>query len=220
MTKRAADNTQTHGARVAGQRGYTLVALLAMMTLFMIAAMAAAPSIRQQSQRDRELEAIARGEEVAEAIRLYIRYKRQPPTSMRELLDGVNVSASRKLYVLRASAACDPLTSHDGKCGEWRTVKANDPALINFVKQLAVYANGRTPNVTADPALAPFAAQIPRVTGLLDLGESEEAPGGEDDSVSTDGPFLGVVSRSRRASVVSYYGIERHDQWVFTPFFR
>jgi type II secretory pathway pseudopilin PulG len=203
------------------ERGYSLVALLALMTVMMIAMMAAAPSLQQQSRRERELEAVARGEEVAEAIRLYIRAKGQPPTSMEELLNGVTPRGSvKKIYVLRASAACDPLTSHNGECGEWRTVKVNDSAFANFVRQLAIYNDGHLPAPTRDPALLPFAQQLPRLTGILDLGSTEEAPGGEDDSTSSDGPFVGVVSRSHRASVITYYGIERHDQWVFTPFFR
>lgn len=214
----------THAASAEsrrGERGYSLVALLALMTVMMIAMMAAAPSLQQQSRRERELEAVARGEEVAEAIRLYIRYKRQPPTSMQDLLDGVTpVGSTKKVYVLRASAACDPLTSHDGECGEWRTVKVNDSAFANFVRQLAIYNDGHLPAPTRDPALLPFAQQLPRLTGILDLGSTDEAPGGEDDSTSSDGPFIGVASRSRRASVITYYGIERRDQWVFTPFFR
>ena len=43
-----------------------------MLALF---ALAAAPSIRQQAQREREIETIFRGEEVAEGIRLYYAYQ-------------------------------------------------------------------------------------------------------------------------------------------------
>ena len=39
------------------------------------------------------------------------------------------------------------------------------------------------------------------------------------DDVSS-GPFIGVASRSKNDSVLTYYGIERHDQWIFTPLFR
>jgi hypothetical protein len=53
-----------------GERGYTLVALMAVMTLMTLFALAVAPNILQQAQREREKEAIFRGEEVAEAIRL------------------------------------------------------------------------------------------------------------------------------------------------------
>src|SRR5215203_1916948 len=55
--------------------GYTLVALLAMMTVVALFAMAVAPSMQQQMQREREQEAIFRGEQVADAIRSYYRYR-------------------------------------------------------------------------------------------------------------------------------------------------
>src|SRR6266446_10166397 len=112
----------------ARQRGYTLVALLVVMTLMTLFALAAAPSILQQAQREREKEAIFRGEEVADAIRIYYSFQmrtRGPgeaalPTSIDDLLEGVaKPGVSKKLQVLRASAARDPLSS----TGEWRFVR-------------------------------------------------------------------------------------------------
>jgi type II secretory pathway pseudopilin PulG len=202
------------------ERGYALIALLALMTLLMIAMMAAAPSLRQQSRRERELEAIARGEEVAEAIRMYISINptHQPPNSMEELLEGVTPQArTKKVKVLRASAARDPLS----ESGEWRTVKLRDEALVRFMRDISEYADGRTPAATNDPALQTLAGQLPQLTGLiLGLGPASNDEGGEDSSMSSSGPFVGVASRSRRESIVTYYGIERHDRWVFTPFYR
>ena len=201
------------------ERGYALIALLAVMTLLMIAMMGAAPSIRQQSRRERELEAIARGEEVAEAIRMYISMNptKQPPNSMDELLEGVTPAGrTKKVKVLRASAARDPLS----ESGEWRTVKLRDEALIRFIRDISEYADGRTPTPTNDQALSGI--QLPQLTGLITgLGSgSAEDSGGEDNSLSSSGPFIGVASRSRRESIITYYGIDRHDRWVFTPFFR
>jgi type II secretory pathway pseudopilin PulG len=57
------------------EAGYTLVALLALMTVVALFAMAVAPRVQQQAQRDREQEAIFRGEQVADAIRDYYRYR-------------------------------------------------------------------------------------------------------------------------------------------------
>jgi len=204
--------------RGEGERGYALIALLALMTLLMIAMMAVAPSIRQQSRREIELEAIARGEEVAEAIRMYIATHpaKQPPTSMEELLEGAP-KGTKKVKVLRASAARDPLS----ESGEWRTVKLRDEALIRFIRDISEYADGRTPAATSDPALTTLAGQLPQLTGLVTgLGSGSDEGGGEDGSLSSSGPFIGVASRSRRESIITYYGIERHDRWVFTPFFR
>ncbi|HEX7316436.1 MAG TPA: hypothetical protein VF297_21210 [Pyrinomonadaceae bacterium] len=202
------------------ESGYALIALLAVMTLLMIATMAAAPSLRQQSRRELELEAIARGEEVAEAIRMYIRTNptQQPPTSMDELLEGVAPAGrTKKVKVLRASAAIDPLS----ESGEWRTIKLRDEALVRFVRDISEYAEGRTPTATSDPSLQTIAGQLPQITGLVTgLGSGSNDEGGEDSSLSSSGPFIGVASRSRRESIVTYYGIERHDRWVFTPFYR
>jgi type II secretory pathway pseudopilin PulG len=202
------------------ERGYALIAMLALMTLFMFVMMAAAPSIRQQSRRERELEAIARGEEVAEAIRMYIALHpaKQPPTSMDELLEGVTPAGrTKKVRVLRASAARDPLS----ESGEWRTVKPRDEAFVRFVRDITEYADGRTPTPTTDQSLTGLTAQLPQITGLVTgLGSGSNDEGGEDSSLSSSGPFIGVASRSRRDSIVTYYGIDRHDRWVFTPFYR
>jgi type II secretory pathway pseudopilin PulG len=207
--------------RGARERGYALVALLALMTVLAISMMAAAPSIRQQSRRELEKEAIARGEEVAEAIRAYISLnpQRQPPTSMDELLEGVTVGV-KKVQVLRASAARDPLT----KDGTWRLIRPNDDELKKFVASITRYANNQTPP-TNDRALtsSPIAQTMPGQARIItDLGadDEEEAPCDEDASDSGSGPFIGVASRSRCPSIIAYYGIERHDKWIFTPFYR
>ena len=215
-------STNTDGrAASRRERGYALIALLVVMSVLMILTMAAAPSIRQQSRRDLEIEAIARGEEVAEAIRMYIRLHptHQPPTSMEELLDGVAPAGrTKKTQVLRASAARDPLS----ESGEWRTIKPNDPAFVQFVRSLAEYGDGKLPNATNDPALAGIASTLPRMTSLvIGLGGSSSGSSdGEDESMSSRGPFIGVASRSRRESVVTYYAIDHHNDWVFTPFYR
>ena len=103
----------------SSERGYTIVALLAFMTVVAILAMAAAPRMQQQAMREREKEAIFRGEQVADAIRQYYRYRRGQtgvagdqalPTSMDQLLDGVPIQgAAKNRMILRASAAIDPL---------------------------------------------------------------------------------------------------------------
>jgi type II secretory pathway pseudopilin PulG len=188
------------------------------MTVILIVTMSAAPSIRQQTRRELEREAIARGEEVAEAIRAYIHMKNTPPTSMDELLDGVAPpGVIKKRQILRASAARDPLSSD----GEWRLIKANDPAFAEFIRAVTIYSEGRLPTGNdKTPAMLSLEQSFMRVTSILNTGSQEESPGGEDTSISSTGPFIGVASRSRRHSVLTYYDIERHDKWVFTPFFK
>jgi len=210
---------RTRRLRLSGfnaERGYTLVALLVVMSLMALFALAAAPQVRQQAQREREKEAIFRGEQVAEAIRSYYRYRgaqgvNSLPTSMDQLLEGIP-RGTKKLQILRSEAARDPLSSS----GEWRLVGATSQEIGKFVRSVTVYSGGVPPT----PRLAGLAGLIPQMTNILDTDSTDTAPGGEDTSANSSGPFLGVASRSQRNSVMTYYGIERHDEWIFTPLFR
>src|SRR3989442_1003172 len=88
-------------------------------------------------------------------------------------------------------------------------------SLLVFMSLLALFA------LTAPrKEFGALANLIPRVTDVLDTKSSGPAPGGEDNSENSSGPFLGVSSRSRRNSVITFYGIDRHDEWIFTPLFR
>jgi type II secretory pathway pseudopilin PulG len=198
------------------ERGYTLVALLVVMSLMALFALAAAPQVRQQAQREREKEAIFRGDQVAEAIRSYYRYRGGQgvgslPTSMDQLLEGIP-RGTKKLQILRAEAVRDPLSTS----GEWRLVGPTSQEFGKFVKSVTVYAGGVPP----PPRLPGLAGVIPQMTNILDTDSTATAPGGEDTSANSSGPFLGVASRSQRNSVMTYYGIERHDEWIFTPLFK
>ena len=201
-----------------GERGYTLVALLAVMSLLALFAMAAASNVQQQSQREREKEAIFRGEQVADAIRSYYRYKggqgvNSLPTAMDQLLDGIP-RGTRKLQILRVSASRDPLS----KAGEWKLIGPTSQDFGGFVSSLTVYTGGVPPTPKRD--FAALANLIPRVVDVPNTQSENTASGGDDTSASADGPFLGVASRSQRNSVITYYGIDRHDEWIFTPLFR
>jgi type II secretory pathway pseudopilin PulG len=192
--------------------GYTLFALLALMTLLAIFATAAAPIVRQQTMREREQEAIFRGEEVAEAIRLYFRYTGQLPTSMSQLLEGVP-RGTKKIQVLRPAAAIDPLTND-----EWKLIRPRSQTMIQFQRAVMLYAGGRLPPITRDPQL--FARYGVQVTNIVDTGSTSTESSGEDDSSNGIGEFIGVASRNRDESIIVYYGIDHHDQWIFTPLFR
>lgn len=198
-----------------GEGGYALVALLALMTVIAVSMTAAAPSLRQQSMREREQEAIYRGEEVADAIEQFARARNgQLPKSMEELLEGIPVG-TKKVRVLRASASRDPLSS----TGEWRLLQPKGRDMVAFQRAVQLYMGGRP----IPPAQGMDAWKMQhriQITGITDLDEGEAPPGGEDESTNANVPFIGVASRSQRASVLTYYDIERHDRWVFTPLFR
>src|SRR5689334_14653333 len=208
------------------EAGYTLVALLAMMTVLALFAMAVAPSAQQQATREREQEAIFRGEQVADAIRDYYRYRttitrgagdQALPTSMDQLLDGIPVpGGSKNRQILRPSAARDPLTLE----GEWRFILPRSEALIDFQQSVMFYAGNVLPP-TRDPQIAQLQQfAVPRITNVTNLGESPSRNNTSSVDDDATGPFVGVASRSKRDSVLTYYGIERENQWIFTPLFR
>lgn len=203
------------------EAGYTLVALLAVMSVIALFAAAAAPSIRQQAQREREIETIFRGEEVAEAIGRYYSFQvRQHnrngdaglPTSIDQLLEGVSVG-TKKVQVLRPSAARE-LLSEDG---EWMLVAPRSSRITDFTKSIMLFAENIRP-VTNDPQLKAVERDMaPVVLPTLGTGSS----GSMSTSIGTSsGPFIGVTPNSKNNSIITYYGIEHHDEWVFTPLFR
>ena len=215
--------------RVAKRRseaGYTLVALLAMMTVLALFAMAVAPSMQQQAQREREQEAIFRGEQVADAIRAYYRYRANNfrtagdqalPRSMDDLLQGIPIpGGSKNRQILRASAARDPLTIE----GEWRFILPRANSLIDFQQSVMFYSGNILP-AARDPQMAQLQQfAVPQLTSINNLGSLSATRSSSSVDDDASGPFVGVASRSRRDSVLTYYGIERHEQWIFTPLFR
>jgi type II secretory pathway pseudopilin PulG len=206
--------------REGREAGYTLVALLAVMTVLALFAMAAAPSIHQQAQREREIESIFRGEQVAEAIRRFYSYQQRRgmngdaalPTSIDQLLEGLP-DKTQKIQILRPSAAHDPLS----RSGEWDLVRPRSASLADFQRSIMLYADNVRPT-TRDPQLKDVEQLMaPPVLPTSDLASSN-LPSSNNDS--TSGPFIGVTSNDKSKSVLYYYGIDRHDGWIFTPLFR
>src|SRR5206468_747275 len=111
------------------ERGMSLLVVMGMMAVFAILMLAVAPSIQQEVQREKELDAIQRGEEVAEAIRQYVEFYqgRRLPQSMDDLLEGLPQGTKHR-QILRAEAAVDPLSA-DGK---WRLIQPDPQTLAKF----------------------------------------------------------------------------------------
>jgi len=208
------------------EAGYALVALLAVMTILALFAAAAAPSIRQQSQREREKEAIFRGEQIAHAIRSYYIYRRSVmgiagdqalPNSMDQLLEGVPIpGAAKKRQILRASAARDPL-SFDG---EWALVAPRSQKLISFQESVMLYAGNFAPT-PRNPQIAELQRfSVPQIVNVLGVERNTSSSSVDSGLGESSGPFVGVFSRSPDSAVLYYYGIEQHGDWIFTPLFQ
>ena len=195
----------------------TLFAVMAIMAIFAVGLLAVAPSVQEQVQREKELETIARGEEVAEAIKQYVEFYRgaKLPNSMDDLLEGLP-QGTKKRQILRPSAAIDPM-SPDGK---WRLIKADVDNLGKFARRVQDYNGGVLPS-NPSPLFDRYALVIVNSLGSTSEEDKEEADEDLDfDVVTDDTPFIGVASQSRARSFITYYGIENHSKWVFTPLFR
>ncbi len=200
----------------AGQKGMSLLAVLAIMTLFAISLLAVAPTVQVDVQRERELETIRRGEEVAKAIEEYVIFYRgaKLPNSMDDLLEGLP-AGTKKRQILRPSAAVDPLSA-DGK---WRLIKPDSSAFINFGRRLQIYNNGFLP-ASSNQIFDRYALPLVNIINSQSDSDVTEADDSESETVTDNQPFIGVASQSRSKSVLTYYGIENHSKWVFTPLFR
>jgi type II secretory pathway pseudopilin PulG len=195
--------------------GLSLIAVLAVMTIFAIALLAVAPTVQQGVQREKELEQIRRGEEIAEAIQKYVEFHQgsKLPNSIDDLLEGLP-QGTKKRQILRPSAAIDPL-SEDGK---WRLIKPTSQAYINFAKRVQTYNNGVLPS--SPSRFDQFAIQIVNVINTRSEDDLEEADEEEIEVATESTPFIGVASQSRSKSIIAYYGIENHSKWIYTPLFR
>ncbi len=199
------------------ESGMTLMAVMVFMTIFAFILMVAAPSIQMDVQREKELESIRRGEEIANAIHQYFLYHQgqKLPSSLDELIEGLP-DGTRKRQILRPSALTDPLTL-DGK---WRLIPAEPDVIARFAKRVQAFNNGILPS-SPQPVqfYNRYTVSLANVLNTETEEENEDADD-EDSSVTTDGPFIGVASSSRSRSILTYYGIENHSKWIFTPLFR
>lgn len=198
------------------QSGMTLIVVMAVMTISAIFLLAVAPTIQQEVQREKELESIRRGEEIADAIKQYVDFYRgsKLPESIDDLLEGLP-QGTKKRMILRETAATDPL-SEDGK---WLLVQAKPETIARLAARVQTYNNGVLPG-SGSQYLNRYAQMA---VSVLNTGTEDSVYGPEenDSGYSTsDTPFIGVVSQSKSRSVLAYYGVENHSKWVYTPLFR
>jgi type II secretory pathway pseudopilin PulG len=111
------DHTSTGVEREQkGEQGFMLVGLIVAIFLILLALSVAAPKVAQELRREREVEAIHRGDQYVRAIRLYYRKMNHTyPGTMEQLEKSNNVRFLRQQYV-------DPMT---GKA-DWRLIHVGE----------------------------------------------------------------------------------------------
>jgi type II secretory pathway pseudopilin PulG len=97
------------------ERGFMLVGLIVAIFFVLLALSVAAPKMAQQLRREREVEAVHRGNQYVRAIRLYYRKFGHYPGSIEQLEKTNNIRFLRQQYV-------DPMT---GKA-DWRLIKVGE----------------------------------------------------------------------------------------------
>jgi type II secretory pathway pseudopilin PulG len=97
------------------ERGFMLVGLIVAIFFVLLALSVAAPKVAQALRREREVEAVHRGNQYVRAIRLYYRKFGHYPGSMEQLEKTNNIRFLRQQYV-------DPMT---GKA-DWRLIKVGE----------------------------------------------------------------------------------------------
>ena len=171
------------------QRGYAMAALLVMLGVMSILMTALLPAWRFQAKREKELELVFRGEQYVKAIALY---ERKMGPGMRPPSIDVLVQQRflRKKYK-------DPMTED----GEFQPlfIGANNPAPA---------PGGR--GGQARPGMPP-PQQQPQPQGPTPTGVGSGFTGGQ----AGVGGILGVRSKSKENSIITYKGATRYDQWNF-----
>jgi len=95
----------------AGEQGFLLVGVIVMAALVLIALSVAAPIVARDLRRERELEAVHRGQQYVRAIRLFYLKTNSYPASVKALENTNNVRYLRQHYL-------DPMTGKD----DWRLI--------------------------------------------------------------------------------------------------
>jgi type II secretory pathway pseudopilin PulG len=98
-----------------GEQGFMLVGLIVAIFFILLLLSVAAPKVAQSLRREREVEAVRRGNQYVRAIRLYYNKFKHYPGSLEQLEKTNNIRFLRQRYV-------DPMTGKD----DWRLIKVGE----------------------------------------------------------------------------------------------
>ena len=176
-------------ARRIGEAGYTLVALMAAVTIMLILMAAAVPSWRYVMKNDAEEELIFSGGEIADAIARYqAKNGNALPPSLEVLVKGKFLRREYK----------DPMA----KDGKWR-----------FIRQGESIGPVRAPggSASAGTRTTPTTTTTTRPSAF-----TQRNPGGGLGG-RTMGGIQGVVSTSKEEGLRVFNGRTKYNEWVFLP---
>lgn len=151
------------------QSGYALLMVMFLATVLLLAAIAAAPYVRTEGQREKEQEMIWRGKQYVRGIKLYYRKTGRFPTSVDDL-------TKPKLGSLRfmRQAYKDPMNSNDGS---WRFIYVGPTGqLVGSLKPQQTF---QIPGLNGQPPGTPAGAKPQQTTsfGASGFGPAPTQPG-------------------------------------------
>ena len=192
--------------------GYTLAGALVLLAIMAILMAMAVPLWSRVKQRDNEEELIFRGSEYVKAVaRYHAKFATYPP----------DVETLVKLKYLRHEYL-DPMT----KSGKWKVLHPDSltqtgaAGTINQPGQ----NTGRTPGAPGSARGIPTGGSLGGDEDDDDeenpqsepgLGSDDEKDKDEEPEVESLGPVVGVVSRSKKASIKVFNGQSYYNKWVF-----
>ena len=118
---------RTKRQAVQGEQGYILVAVIFMLAILVLSLAVALPRVREDIQRDREVETMHRGRQYIRAIQLYYKKFHAYPPSVDALVKTNEIRFLRKRYL-------DPITGKD----DWKPIQFGQtkaPVAMGFFGQ-------------------------------------------------------------------------------------
>ncbi len=218
--------------RVA-QRGYTLAALMIMIMVMSITLAVAAPSWTNFVQREKEAEAIFRGMQYAEAIRVFQQRHGRLPTNLEELIK-VEPRSIRQLFPnpLNESGKWGLLMQSQtprgqGQGGQNRGAGAGGSAEPGESRPTPIGAGGRdrTNRMRVEQGQAPIPARGGRgsrgsIVAVPPIDDEDGGPSGGRLSLGTPiqrtaGPIVGVYPGTAGEALRVFNGSSSYDTWRF-----
>ena len=179
-----------------------LMVLIFMMAVMMLAVIAIAPRVAQQTKRDREEEMIHRGAQYARAIKRYFRKFGRYPNSIEQLENTNNVRYLRKRYA-------DSMVE-DGK---WKFLHPGDVKVgggANIGTPVSALAPG-----TQQPTGLAGTNPATRPTGAGGTFTRPTTGAGGAANLQIGGFIIGVSSVSQAEGIHAFDNKDHYNEWYF-----
>ena len=204
--------TACHRTRLSVcEEGYILVSAVFAVAILMLSLSIALPRVRQEIQREQEIETMHRGQQYIRGIQLYYRRFRAYPTTVDALVETNGIRFLRKRYA-------DPLTGKD----DWKAVLLGQnkaPTFMGFFGEplgslgTAGLGAGRKEN-NGDSGSASTDDSESNSTGSQ--GGSPAGTGTSPTAQSFGGMgIIGFSPASRRRSLAVYKTMNHYNDWEF-----